>query len=735
MTTSPVTTLPTQALLFPELANAYTTSTYRDLAVSILVVDDEKRARQSVCDLIKPTGYRTIQAASVKEALDLLKQRPFTLALVDLNLTDGSGQEILNFVQEQELSTRLIVISGESTFSNATEALRRGACDFIRKPYLPTALLDAVSMTIEKAELQHRFEQVHEQLRGSEELHRFIVNNSPDIIYMLDEQGRFSFINNRAESLLGYNSNKLIGQHYSTIVFSDDHEKARFAFNERRTNERNSKGVELRLLNQNNSEVTFVEARAISVELTAMGVYTTNHSDSTEFIGTYGVIRDVSERKRSEALAQYHRHHDHMTGLPNRTLFNDRLQMALAQAKRSDGQLAIMFLDVDRFRLINDSIGHLAGDNLLQMITKSLKQCLREEDTLARVGGDEFLLLLPTISNGEDTTIIGQKILDLTATPLSYLGNDIRITFSIGIATYPQHGSNIEELVRHAGIAMSHVKQSGRNNYNHYRSELRQNPCQSLELENDLHQAIANDELQLYFQPQIDIQEQRIVGLEALVRWNHAEKGIMLPSLFVPIAEQTRLICDLGNWVLERACAKARYLQDRGFTGLKIAINVSMQQLNHGTFPKQVMEAIARHGLKENCIEIEITESSIMQDMHKAVEVLTELANKGINIAIDDFGTGYSSLSYLRTLPIHTLKIDRSFIQSMSTDTAGSAIVTAILAMAKGLKMNCIAEGVETDKQKDELQRAGCRIMQGYYYSQAQPLEKLIPYLQKARNW
>jgi diguanylate cyclase (GGDEF)-like protein/PAS domain S-box-containing protein len=724
-----------QALLFPELDDLYKSESWQSSGVSILVVDDETRVRQSVCDLIATTGYGTTQASSVGEAIALLQSHRFTIALVDLNLGDGSGYEVMQFVKMKCLKTRLIVVSGESTFSSATEALRLGASDFVRKPYLPSALLEVLKKEVDKAQIHDRFAHIQELLKGSEQLHRFIVNHSPDIIYMLDAKSRFSFVNQRVETLLGYKISELIGKHYSIILYAEDRFKARFAFNERRTDERTSRGVELRLLNKRPRETTFVEARALSVELTATGVYTTDRDDSTVFVGTYGVIRDISERKRSAALVKYHLHHDHMTRLPNRHLFNDRLEMALAQARRSNGQLAILYLDVDRFKIINDSLGQLAGDKLLQMVTKSLKACLRAEDTLARVGGDEFLLLLPSINKEEDSAIIGQKILDLTATPFSYLDQDIRITFSIGIATYPQHASTLDELIRHARIAMAHIKQRGRNGYHYYSAQLSEQPGQELAIENDLHQAIINNDLELYFQPQIDIQQRCISGMEALVRWNHAEKGLLMPSLFIPIAEQTQLICALGDWVLDQSCRTARLLQDQGFTGLKIAVNVSMQQLERGNFPNKVLLAIAKHGVTQNRIEIEITESSIMCNMHNGVEMLTELAEKGIHIAIDDFGTGYSSLSYLQTLPAHTLKIDRSFIQNMTVNKAGSTIVSAILVMAKGLNMNCVAEGVETVEQNDILMRAGCRTIQGYYYSQAQPLKKLIPYLHKYNCW
>lgn len=722
-----------QPLLFPEL----TATTYPAKApqsVAILVIDDEERARQSLCDLLKPSGYTITQAAGVEQALTLIQSQIFTLALVDLNLQDGNGQQVLAYAHENDIKTRLIVISGETSFDNATEALRSGACDYISKPYKPKALLETISREIEKFQLRERYEVIQEQLKGSETLHKFIVNNSPDFIYMLDENGRFSFINQRAESLLGLKKEQLIGHHYNTIVHAEDWEKAQFAFNERRTGERGSHNVELRLINQRHEEIRFVEARAIAVELTAMGVYQTTPHRGENFIGTYGVIRDITERKRSEALMRYHQYHDQLTGLPNRALFHDRLQMSLVQARRNKTKLAVLFLDIDRFKMVNENLGHLAGDKILQLVTKTLTNCLREEDTLARVGGDEFLLLLPNINKREDVAVIGNKIAELCKTPIDYNGKEVRINFSIGIATYPEHGTEKDLLMRNADLAKCHIKRNGGNGYGYYCPRFDKMAAPALDLDNALHRALENNELELFYQPQVNLAKQQVTGIEALIRWNHPHKGLLSPAVFIPLAEQSNLICILGAWILDQACHDAQVLEQQGFTGLKVAVNISMQQLERGSFKQLVLHTIAQHKLDKNYIEIEITESNIMQDMQKAVEVLTSLAANGIGVAIDDFGTGYSSLSYLQTLPIATLKIDRSFIEGLSKQNSAAPIVTAVLTMAKALKMQCVVEGVETQEQMDILELVGCSIIQGYYYSKPLSLTDLMLYLANFNN-
>jgi len=725
--------LPDQSVLFPEVFSP-SSSLHNAMPISILVIDDEQRARQSVCDLLKPLGHRLVQAESVSEAVKWLEMDNFSLALVDLNLPDGTGHDIMRYIQDHQITTRLIVVSGESSFDHATQSLRNGACDFLRKPYLPTTLLESVSTEIAKVQTQHRYHQIQDELKGSEALHRFIVNNSPDIIYMLDQEGRFSFVNKRVQLLLGYSDKNLIGQHYSSIVYGDDIEKAQFVFNERRTGDRASHAVELRLLNRHNKEIRFVEARSLSVELTSMGVYRSGSGEHEEFIGTYGVIRDITERKRSEALQHYHQYHDHLTDLPNRTLFHDRLHMALAQARRNSHNLAVLFLDIDRFRMINDSLGHLAGDKILQRITQRLSTNLREEDTLARIGSDEFLLLLPNIKTSQDAITIAEKINQSCSVPMSYQEQDLRLTFSIGIATFPEDGTTREELIRCAELAKCQVKQNGRHGCLLYQPQYQHQQVSALEMETAIRQGLQQDQFELYYQPQVDPVAQRVVGLEALIRWNHPQQGLLNPSLFIPVAEQSSLICELGQWAVDRACRDARLLEERSLTGLKIAVNVSIQQFERPSFAKNVLESVSLHGLESNHLEIEITESNIMKNMDRGANLLTSLAEHGIGVAIDDFGTGYSSLSYLQTLPVSKVKIDRSFICNLSGEQNGLPIVIAVLNLAAALNIHCVAEGVENEQQKQILQDAGCRLIQGFYYSSPLSFAQLIPYLKQSKN-
>ncbi|MDY0212481.1 MAG: EAL domain-containing protein [Desulfuromonadaceae bacterium] len=706
-----------------------------EVKISILIIDAEPRSRHSICELLSPLGHSITQAASLEESIRLLHKKEFTLALVDLSLSDGSGLDIVHYIQANQIHIRLIITGDTSTFEHDTLALRIGACVFIPKPYLPQTLLKIMAKEITNARTQHRYAHIHNELKGSEALHRFIVNTSPDIIYMLDERGNFSFVNQRVHSLLGCVEENLIGKHYSEIVLPEDLEKAHHVFNGWHTATFPDNNVELRLLNRHNNELCFVEVRAIPVELSASGSYiSTGTEQDAEFVGVYGVIRDITKNKRNEALLQYHEHHDHLTGLPNRSLLHDRLKMAMVQARRCNSLIGLLFLDIDRFKTINDSLGHLAGDKILQQVTQRLIASLREEDTLARISGNEFMLLLPNISKREDAASAAQQIIDGCAVPIHYQGQEVLLTFSIGVVIYPEDGRSKEELIHKAYLAKCYVKQNSRNSFSYYKHRFKYVGETELERESALRHALKNDELELYYQPQVDILEHRVIGLEALIRWDHPQKGLLLPGDFIPLAEKSNLICEIGQWVLERACQDTRQLENNGFTGLKIAINISMQQLNHTSFKKQVLQTTSDCGLQQNYLEIEITENSIMQNMQNTVDILSDLANAGVGTAIDDFGTGYSSLGYLQTLPVSTLKIDRSFIRNLSTNQCTPPIITAILTLAAALNIKCIAEGIETEEQKTVLHLAGCRFIQGYLYCRPQTFTQLLSYLRQAKD-
>ncbi len=699
----------------------------------VLVVDDEPRMRSSVAELLKAYGHHCALAADGEEALQVLTSNGFDLVLLDLNMPKKDGYQVMQEMRAQFQDTDVVVVSGETTFESATQALRGGAQDFLRKPYSPDELIHIVGNVMRKRGLEKHLRKMNRCLEASENRYRFIVNNSPDIIYMLDQQGRFAFVNDRASSLLGYDKGALLGMHYSQLVHKDDVDKARYVFDERRTGKRASQNVEFRLLCKG-SELPYrdFESRSITIEVSAMGVYTPEKSEQEpEFVGTYGVARDVSERKRAEELIKFQLYHDLLTKLPNRELFRDRLNLAISQARRNKAKLAVMFLDMDRFKVINDSLGHLAGDQLLQSVASRMQSCLRDGDTLARIGGDEFNLLVPGIEGREAASMVVHKIMERLQEPFVIEGHEVFVTFSIGIALYPEDGQTIDALIKNADMAMYYIKTHGKNGHEFFADNMKATFQRQLSLENGIRRALEGKQFELFFQPQVDVESGRVCGMEALIRWNHPERGLLLPDQFIPLSEETGLIIEIGNWVLDRCCRELKAWRTAGFDGVTLAINISAAQLVQAEFERGFLETLRKHDIPGEQLEIEITENILMQDMDQAVSKFQRLAASGVRVAVDDFGIGYSSLSYLHSLPLNTLKIDRTFITGIQSPDDRSSIVTAVFAMARELNLEIVAEGVEQQAQVDYLKNLeGCRA-QGFFLGKPVPSTEAIAVLQQ----
>ena len=429
------------------------------------------------------------------------------------------------------------------------------------------------------------------------------------------------------------------------------------------------------------------------------------------------IVRDITQRKQAEATIHYQAFYDLLTGLPNRKMFNDQLSLALTNVHHSQTMLAVMFLDVDRFKTINDTLGHAVGDRLLQGFAERVKTCLREKDTVSRWGGDEFTFLLPEISTSEDAAKIGQRILD-TLKPAFYLeGHALHISSSIGIAIYPQDGEDAETLLRNADAALYRAKEHGRNNYRFYKPEMNAQASILLTLENRLHLALERGEFEVYYQPQVHINTGEIIGMEALVRWHHPEFGLISPAKFIPLAEENGLIVPIGEWVLEAACRQNKAWQDNGFRSLRVAVNLSPRQFQQPNIVTKVAQILEETGLSPHFLELEITESTIMQDVNFASEILHKLQGLGVHISIDDFGTGYSSLGYLKKFRFDKLKIDQSFVRDLSDNPQDTAIISAVITLGQGLNLKVVAEGVETQEQLELLRNLQSEEMQGYLFS------------------
>ncbi|MBA2690337.1 MAG: EAL domain-containing protein [Burkholderiales bacterium] len=422
-------------------------------------------------------------------------------------------------------------------------------------------------------------------------------------------------------------------------------------------------------------------------------------------------------RKQAEERIQYLAFYDGLTGLPNRMLFSQRLNHSLAQARRYKKMLAVLFLDLDRFKNINDTLGHEAGDRLLQGMAQRLSGCLREGDTAARFGGDEFVVLLEDIADFEQAANVARKLIRAAQSPFIIMGAEFHITASIGISVYPEDGEDSQMLMKHADIAMYLAKDRGKNNYQFYSAHSNAHSIERLALESSLRHAVDRKEFVLHYQPKVDLQTGRVSGVEALLRWMHPDFGIISPALFIPLAEETGLIVAIGRWVLNTACAQNKAWQEQGLPELCISVNLSARQFNDEGLLSDVAQALAASGLAPHLLELEITESMVMHNADNAVKLLTEMKAMGVSIAIDDFGMGYSSLSQLKRFPINTIKVDRSFIKDLMANKEDAAITRAIIALGKSLNLNVIAEGVETRDQVGFLHKYQCDEMQGYYFS------------------
>lgn len=440
--------------------------------------------------------------------------------------------------------------------------------------------------------------------------------------------------------------------------------------------------------------------------------------------------QEIVERKKVEEIIKHQAHHDYLTNLPNRVLFNDRLASSLLHAKRYNKNMAVMFLDLDFFKLVNDTLGHDIGDQLLKGIAKRLSSVLRESDTIARIGGDEFTVLLPEMDHIDDAAKVAKKIINSLKEPWIFKEQEFFITTSIGIAIYPFDGEESNTLLKHADIAMYQAKGEGRNRYRFFAPEMNERNLKRLDLENSLRRGLEREEFVIHYQPQVDVRTGRIVGIEALLRWDHPQRGLVYPMEFINVAEETGLIIPIGEQVLKNACAQTKEWQNAGYSPMRVAVNLSARQFQQQNLVQRIQQILKETGLEPRFLELEITESLAMHDVEFTIRTLKELRQMGISIAIDDFGTGYSSLNYLKRLPIDYLKIDRSFIRDIAMDFNDAAIVDIIIMLAHNLKLKVIAEGVETEEQFNYLQNRNCDELQGYLFYKPMPTEDITRILE-----
>ncbi|MHB8535456.1 MAG: EAL domain-containing protein [Sulfuricaulis sp.] len=562
---------------------------------------------------------------------------------------------------------------------------------------------------------------ISERQQADTRLHQLssVVEQTADIILITDRGGVIEYVNPAYEQITGYSQQEVLGKNAS-VVKSGKHGKV--IYEEMWRTILAGRVFRGRLTNRKKDGSLYYEEKTISPLRDASGKI-------THFVSTG---KDITQHLRSEERLHHLAHHDPLTDLPNRVLLQDRLKQAMQDADRLDRLVAVMFLDLDHFKNINDTLGHDIGDTLLIVVAERLTICLRPGDTVSRLGGDEFTITLANVAHVDDVTHVALKILDQFVAPFRIGGRDLFITPSIGITLYPLDEKNDASLLRDADIAMYRAKELGRNQYQFYTPELNVRAARRLEMETGLRQAIERKELILHYQPLVDMKTGRIRGMEALLRWQHPEFGLIPPLDFIPLAEDTGLIVPIGEWVLKTACAQIKAWHDTGFPALQVAVNLSSKQLRDKNLIAVVQQALGAAGLEARYLDLELTESVLMQDMELASSILKELKTVGVSFSLDDFGTGYSSLGYLKRFPIDYLKIDRSFVHDITIDPVGAGLVQAIIAMANVLKIKVIAEGVETHEQLEFLRRHGCDITQGYYCSPPVDAETFTDLL---RDW
>jgi diguanylate cyclase (GGDEF)-like protein/PAS domain S-box-containing protein len=626
-----------------------------------------------------------------------------TAVLVDLFLPDSHGIETFDRLFLAAPKIPILVLSASRDEHVAKLAVQRGAQDYLLKDRLDSYLLPkALGSMVERAANA-------EALFEEKERAQVTLNSIGDAVMSTDVGGYVTYLNIVAEHMTGWSRSEAAGHPFEEVFRIVDAGTRETIQNPMALAIRENKTVGLTpncLLIRRDGIEAAIEDSAAPI-----------HDRRGQVTGAVMVFHDVSTARELSLRISYLAQHDNLTDLPNRVLLSDRLTQAMAMAHRHQRKLAVLFLDGDRFKHINDSLGHDIGDRLLQSVAQRLLDCVRRSDTVSRQGGDEFVILLSEVTHPQDAAVSAEKILLAMNAPHRIGQHDVHLTMSIGIVTYPDDGTDAETLVRNADFAMYHAKNSGRNNYQFFKPEMNVRAVERQALENGLRDAIERKEFVLHYQPKMNLETGAIIGVEALIRWHHPERGLVPPVQFIPIAEDCGFIVPIGQWVLREACQQARAWQDSGLRPMRIAVNVSAVELRASGFVAGVNDILTETGLDPRYLELELTESFLMQDSRSTVAVLQSLKSMGVQLALDDFGTGYSSLSYLKRFPIDTLKIDQSFVRDLTTDADDASIVTAVISMGKSLHMGVVAEGVETREQLAFLQEQSCPEGQGYYFS------------------
>lgn len=692
----------------------------------ILILEDVATDAELIeRELRKSDIVFTAKRVETKEAfLKALTEFEPDIVLSDYSLPQFSGLEALRLLKEKETAVPFILITGSLTEEVAVECMKEGADDYILKSSLkrlPSAVLNA----LEKKEAEREKESALSALRHSEERFQLVARATNDAIWHWDVATNVVWWNEGVQNF-GYARDEVgsCTEWWHERIHPEDRKRVTSGLYAFIDGDAKFWSDEYRYRRADGAHALVIDRGFIM------------RDELGNAVRMISSMMDITERKQAEEKINYLAYYDALTGLPNRTLFEDRLPKALSLAQRNEQMLAVMFLDLDRFKTINETLGHSVGDRLLCGVAERLTSCLRGSDTVARFAGDGFALLLTQISNTEDAARIARRtennaveiahnILEALRQPFNCEGHALYITASMGIGVYPHDGKDTQTLLRNTGAALNRVKEEGGSSYQFYTASMNAKALQQLVVENNLRLALEREEFVLHYQPQVEISSGRIIGVEALIRWQSPELGLVSPADFIPLAENNGLIVPIGEWSLRTACAQNKSWQEDGLAPLRVSVNLSPRQFEQPDLIETVARVLKETGLSHTYLELELTESSIMKNPERAIETLRKLKEMEIEISIDDFGTGHSSLSYLKRFPIDRLKIDQSFVRDATTDPTDAAIIMAIITLAQNLRLKVTAEGVETEEQLKFLHLLKCGEMQGYLFSRPIPAEAL----------
>ncbi|MDG4555761.1 MAG: EAL domain-containing protein [Candidatus Competibacter sp.] len=680
---------------------------------TVLVLDDEADILATLRRQLR-REFHVLTATTPNQARVLLDRHPVDVVIADQRLPDASGAEFLREVYQSQPNTVRILLTGYPDLTAAIQAINEGRIyAYLAKPWDPLELRALLSnairdvrlhvenlrlldeLRVAKERLESRVDEQTRALHESEESFHNVVRKNRTGILLVNMAGVILFANPAAEALLGRDGQTLVGSEFGIPAVGGK------------------------------TEITVLrpDGRRGTAELTVTETQW-RHRPAHLLM-----LHDITERQAAESQVRYLAQHDSLTGLPNRALFADRLDQALLRARRGGVKAAILFMDLDRFKEVNDSLGHKIGDQLLQQVASRLADAVRQSDTVARMGGDEFIVLLEGLNGREQAGALTKKLRDLFDQPIPTEAGELFAIPSIGVSLYPDDADDAETLIQLADSAMYHAKRHKELHICFYSKELDTRNRDRLSLENSLRHALDRNEFVLHYQIQIDLRTRRPIGMEALVRWRRSDRGLVPPNDFIPLLEETGLILPVGDWILAEACRQMREWRHIGLDPVPVAVNISPKQLADQDFIQTIQDLLARNDLRPNALKLELTENAVMQDQVRALHILRALREQGIELHMDDFGVGYSSLGLLKQLPFDVVKVDRSFIVDLLDDPGSALLTRAIVNVAHGLKKRVVAEGVETEAQAAHLLYIGCDYAQGWLYGKPLPAADMTAYL------